>query len=209
MRKFICLIIAFFLLTGCNDESIKEVPLKTSNDNSAVSSPVNSHNLDEYMFRDDVQYVDLRSSKMILEEGYVAGFEFIPFYDLIASFSGSETLYRMENKKDDDGNRIAAGQVGSFVAIYEESEVTIKSMFSTTKHIFLISQGGSESSYLINLLIQLGYNQNLLYNVGGVSNSEGVASYRSIKTNKYYVEGYSGFNPTVDYDFVDTLTPVE
>ena len=76
------------------------------------------------------------------------------------------------------------------------------------KYIFLISQGGSESAYVINLLLQLGYDGNLLYNVGGVSNSEGPTPYKDVEGNKYYVEGHSGFNPSVSYDFVSDLTPI-
>jgi len=61
---------------------------------------------------------------------------------------------------------------------------------------------------MINLLIQLGYNSKLLYNVGGVSNSEGVASYRSIETNKYYVSGIGDFGVDVSYDYFENLTPI-
>ena len=72
----------------------------------------------------------------------------------------------------------------------------------------MISQAGSESAYMINLLIQLGYDGNLLYNVGGVRNSEGPKPYKDVASNKYYVEGHSGFNPSVSYDFVSDLTPI-
>ena len=196
------------MVVGCSKDN-NNIPKKAnSTDNASLNSPVNSHNLDKYMNRKDVQYVDLRSSKMVLEEGYVAGFEFIPFYNIIASFSGDSTLYKMERTTDGEGNSIYAGQVGSFKAMYEESQSIIETLFSKNKHIFLISQGGSESSYVINLLIQLGYDGNLLYNVGGVSNGEGVDSYRDVTTNKYYVKGHSGFNASVSYDFLNDLTPI-
>lgn len=216
MRKILCLFLLVIMCCcngcKCNKEEIglKQIPDKENElDRSALSSPINSHNLDDYMFRDDVQYVDLRSTEMVLEEGYVAGFEFIPFYSLIASFKSERTLYRMESTYDENGNRIPAGQVGGFVAQYRESDSIIKSLISNDKYIFLISQGGSESSYMINLLIQLGYNPSLLYNVGGVSNSEGVASYKSIETNKYFVAGSGELGVTINYSIVDTLTPIE
>lgn len=199
-------------LSGCkNDdgETLKKIPLKDNpNDISSLNSPINSYNLDEYMFRDDIQYVDLRSPYMVLQEGYVAGFEFIPFYALIASFNSDKTLFKMKATYDENNNFIAAGQVGGFVAQYEESTSIIKGLFKKDRPIFLISQGGSESGYVINLLIQLGYDGNLLYNVGGVSNSEGVASYRSISTNKYFVEGTGNLDVKVDYGFTDRLTPI-
>ena len=209
MKKILIFLLAVFMIIGCSNKDNSNIPeKKNSTDNAALNSPINSHNLDKYMNRKDVQYVDLRSSKMVLEEGYVAGFEFIPFYNIIASFSGENTLYKMERTTDENGNNIYAGQIGGFVAQYEESQSIIESLFSKNKYIFLISQGGSESSYVINLLIQLGYDGNLLYNVGGVSNSEGVDSYRNVTTNKYYVKGHSGFNASVSYDFLKDLTPI-
>ena len=210
MKKISIITLLFlFFITGCtNEDVIENIPNKTNaTDTGAMGSSVNSTNLDNYMFRDDVQYVDLRDSKMILEEGYVAGFEFIPFYNILASFNEGEALYQMRRVVDGE-NVYAAGQVGGFVAQYEESEFIVKSLFSKDKYIFLISQGGSESAYLINLLLQLGYNGDLLYNVGGVSTSEGSPSYKSIDTNKYYITGYNGFDINVDYGFLEDLTPL-
>ena len=195
------------IFTGCNKQNndLKKIPLKDNEyDISSVNSPINPYNLDEYMFRKDIQYVDLRSPRMILEEGYVAGFEFIPFYSIIGSFTSDRTLYRMKSV----GN-VSPGEVGGFIAQYEESERIIKELFNQDKPIFFISQAGSESGYVINLLLQLGYDGNLLYNVGGVSNSEGVASYKSITTNKYYVAGPGNFDVVTTYNFVDRLTPIK
>ena len=204
------LIICLIFGGGCkNNGSHDVIPSKVSvTDNAANTSPINSKNLDYYMFRDDVQYIDLRSGKMILEEGYVSGFKFVPYYSIIASFAEKTTLYQMKTTVDSEGKTHSAGQVGGFVAQYEESESIINSLFDKNKYIFLISQGGSESAYLINLLIQLGYNGNLLYNVGGVSNSEGVTPYRDIKTNKYYVSGIGNYGVTAKYDFFEDLTPI-
>lgn len=207
MKKIVMIFMSLILcFSGCksNNDNLKKIPLKiTANDISSSNSPINSYNLDEYMFRDDVQYVDLRSPYMILQDGYVAGFEFIPFYSIIASFTSDKTLYRMKAVGDAD-----PGYVGGFVAQYQESERIVKELFKQDKPIFFISQAGSESGYIINLLIQLGYDGNLLYNVGGVSNSEGIASYSSIKTNKYFVQGTGNLDVKVDYGFTDRLTPI-
>ena len=179
------------------------------NDNNPMTSPINTTNLDKYMFRDDVQYIDLRSPKMIMNEGYIAGFQFIPYYSIIGSFSSNVTLYRMENKYDEEGNYISAGRVGGFTAQYVESQTIIESIFSKEKYIFCISQGGTESGYVINLLIQLGYNPELLYNIGGVMNNEGVPAYSTIENNKYFIEGHGNMAGSFKYDFVDDLTPIE
>lgn len=214
MKKILILLLTVFLF-GCSckentNDTILSIPSKkTQLDNDVLSSPINAYNLDKYLFREDVQYVDLRKGEMILEEGYVAGFEFVPFYEIIAAFRGNETLYTMASSYDNDGKIIPSGQIGGFRANFEESKSIIESIFRKDKYIFLISQGGSEGGYVINLLIQLGYDGNLLYNVGGVSNNEGVDSYKSIKTNKYFVQPQGGFNVSVNYDFIDELTPTQ
>lgn len=210
MKKFLSLFILFlFLVPGCSNKGYKDIPPKTKHtDNDAMISPINTKNIDEYMFRDDVQYVDLRNSESILNDGYIAGFEFIPYYSIIASFSEHDALFQMKSTKDSDGKTIHAGQVGGFIAQYEESEKMIENLFSKEKYIFLISVGGSESAYLINLLIQLGYNGELLYNVGGVSNNDGVESYTNISSNRYYVKGHPGIQASVEYGLLGTLTPI-
>lgn len=209
MKKVFVFILVLFMIIGCSNKADDKVPNKLSpTDNAANISPINSFNLDSYMNRNDIQYIDLRSGKMILDEGYVAGFNFVPYYSIIASFSEHTTLYQMKTTIDGNGETHYAGQVGGFVPQYEESQRIIESIFDKNKYIFLISQAGSESAYMINLLIQLGYDGNLLYNVGGVSNSEGPTPYKDVENNKYYVEGHSGFNPSVSYDFVSDLTPI-
>lgn len=212
MKILKIILVAIFVLVGCgkdDEEQVKEIPLKeAATDNNPITSPINTVNIDEYLFRDDVQYVDLRSSYMVLQEGYVSGFQFIPFYNIIGSHGAGYTLYQMKNDVYIDDKLISPGQTGSFEAQFEESESIIRDLFDKNKYIFFISQGGTECGYMINLLIQLGYDGNLLYNVGGVSNSEGVPSYRSIETNKYYVAGHSGFNVSVEYDFIEDLTPI-
>ena len=214
MKKIIILVVVF-LLVGCKNTSdntdidSNALPAKVSaTDSGARTSPINSSNLDKYMFRDDVQYVDLRSAKMVLEEGYVAGFEFIPYYSIIASFNEYDALFQMRTVIGEDGTRYPAGQVGGFVPQYLESEQLVKNLFSRDKYIFLISQGGSEGSYLIKLLLQLGYNGEKIYNVGGVSHNEGIASYKSVESNKYYVKGNGTWKAKIDYDYLSDLTPI-
>lgn len=213
MKKGIIIFLTLMLLiTGCSNKKEEKIVIpskETSNDTSVISSPINTKNLDAYMFLDNVQYVDLRSPTSIMKEGHIAGFEFIPFLSFIASFNSYDSLYKMQATTDLQGNYIPAGQVGGFVAQYEESETIIKSLFSKDKYIFLISQAGSESSYMINLLIQLGYDGNLLYNVGGVINSEGIPSYQSISSNKYFVEGCGDLKYVYNFGILDELTPID
>jgi hypothetical protein len=211
MKKFFSIFLVIIcMVSGCNKkDNYDNIPAKkNSSDNNAMTSPINTRNIDHYMFRNDVQYVDLRSGESIINNGYIAGFEFIPYYSIIASFSEFDGLYQMKGTVDENGNRVSPGQIGGFVAQYEESKSAIESLFSKDKYIFIISIGGSESAYLINLLIQLGYDGNLLYNIGGVSNSDGLESYTSIAANKYYIQGHPSINASLDYGFLDDLTPI-
>lgn len=212
MKKILMVLCALFLIVGCNkkdnDNEIKIPSKNSATDTSPITSPVNGTNLDDYLFRDDVQYIDVRNSKGALQEGYIAGFKFVPYYSIIASFNEGECLYKMQSVENSDGSLSYAGQVGGFVAQYEESEDIIKSMFSEEKYIFIVSQSGVESAYLINLLIQLGYDGNLLYNVGGVGGSSGLVGYDEIEGNKYFVKGIGDYGADVSYDFFDNLTPI-
>ena len=115
----------------------------------------------------------------------------------------------MRNVRDEQGNVISAGQVGGFVAQFEESEAIVNQLFSKSKKIFIISQAGSESAYLINLLIQLGYDGNLLYNVGGVTGSPGVTAYVDLEDNQYYIKGTGNYNVSSYYGILNELTPIE
>lgn len=212
MKKIVAILMTIFLFAGCKKENnnIITIPSKENVfDTSPITSPINSTNLDNYLFREDVQYVDVRDAKGVLQDGYISGFVSIPYYSIIASFNEYEALYKMENIEKDDGSIIYAGQVGGFVPQYEESEDIIKSLFSSNKYIFIVSFSGSESAYVINLLIQLGYNPSLLYNVGGVGGSAGITGYDDIDSNKYFVEGIGNFDISVKYDFYKELTPIE
>ena len=68
---------------------------------------------------------------------------------------------------------------------------------------------GSEGSYMINLLIQLGYDGNKLYNICGVVGTEGAYSYVSKGNKKYFVTGTKLLDPYVEQDFSIDLTPID
>lgn len=213
MKKTLVIILLFiFMCGGCSCISktdVIKIPSKqNSNDNATFQSPINAHNLDKYLFRDDVQYVDLREMSFVINSGYIAGFQFIPYHSIIASFYDEDTLYKMVNKTDDNGNLISAGTIGGFQAQYRESQRLIKTLFDENKYIFFVSQAGSEGSYMINLLIQLGYDGNKLYNICGVVGTEGVPSYVKEGNKKYFIKGNTIINTNDDFEFKSTLTPI-
>lgn len=192
MKQYL-LILLSFLLVSCATvplETIHTIPEKTDpKSTSMIDSPIQPQNLDSYMFIEDAFYVDTRSLNQIRDEGYVAGFHWIPFYEFVASLTGSTTLYTMNQFPPKDGQeRIFLGDSGSFTQNYEESNRIIERIFPKNKPILVISTAGVEATYLLNLLVQLGYDASLLYNVGPFSNSVGsITAYRLLSDKKYFL----------------------
>lgn len=222
MKKAL-LVFAAFTLCACsssNSSSASEstaapsvtsavsLPEKEIPDSSLASeSPVTPLNIDEYMFLEDVQYVDLRSSQQIVSEGFIAGFENIPFYEMLVSWQPVDNiLFTMQKSKD---SSTYIGSVGSFFPHYEESEEILSSLFSHEKKIVFFSTAGVESAYMINLLIQYDYDPSLLYNAGSFTNSVGSnISYKDNKAHKYYTEGTNIYTIQTQYSW-ENLTVIQ
>lgn len=195
------------LLIGCTptvtdpDPMKSPLPTKTSATSTLMSeSPINVSNLDDYLFRTDTYYVDTREINQWLEEGHVAGFVNIPFYQAIANIKKStDVLYSFDRIRDTNGNvTVSLGEPGSFSENYEQSQFILSTIFPKNRNIVFLSTAGVEASYLIALLIQVGYDGSKLYNAGPFSNSVGNnIAYRDYKDAKYLVEGNNAY--TLDY----------
>ncbi len=216
MKKYLVVFLIINLLFGCNkkeevtEETITEIPKKEEVNNTLASkSGINTSNIEEYLFRDDCIYIDTRSALQFYEEGHIAGFVNIPFYGYITDFGYNEnTLFQMDKIKEGD-NIIQLGDIGSYSENYEESIELIKSIIPSDKYVLVISTGGVESSYFLNLLIQIGYDGSKLYNIGSYINGFGDdIAYISLKDNKYNVEGITLFDTEIEYK-LDGLTKIE
>ena len=216
--KKVLIVMLVVLLTACssnsnnNEEEIKELPQKDISESSLMSdSPISASNIDEYLFLDDVMYVDTRSSDQFSVNGHIAGFVNIPFYEVIANFEEKDNvLFHIEKIRDENNNLIAnVGDVGSFIPNYEESIEYLKDIFPVNKQIVFIATAGVESSYLINLLIQYGYDPANLYNAGSMENSLGKnMAYLDLENTKYLVKGIDAYHMNITYNW-ETLTKIE
>ena len=216
MKKL--LIILLLLLTACtkvepiDEEVVRELPKKPIPESSLMSdSPIGAYNIDEYLFIDDVIYIDTRSPEQFLVNGHIAGFINIPFYEAIAAFEKKDNvLFTTKKIRDDDGKIVAnIGEPGSFFPNYEESEEYLYHTFPKDKKLVIIATAGVESSYLINLLKQYGYDASLLYNAGSMENSLGKnVAYFDLDDPKYVVEGIDSYRTIITYDWGE-LTPIE
>lgn len=221
-KKILLSLLSLLLITGCvnnqtSENLYAEIPVKNIIDDVSIeASSVNTKNIDNYLFRDDVVYVDLRPYAEVATEGHIAGFSFFPFYDLIAT---------SENAKDYDGNLIdnrlfkmkselgMLGVVGSFEPNYEESELVLNDLFPKDKYIFAITISCNEVIYFFNLLIQYGYDPAYLYNIGGFSTGTGFnnVAYVDIENPRYLVKGNPYLYPIghfETFDFMKDLTPI-
>ena len=221
-KKMTLLIISFFLLIGCfsckQTENYLEIPVKKDPSGVSIeSSSINTQNIDNYLFRDDVVYVDLRPYAEVAKEGHIAGFGFYPFYDFIATMEGSKDidgsakdnrLFKMKNERG------KLGQVGNFEPNYVESVQILNTLFPKDKYIFAITISCNESIYFLNLLIQYGYQPEKLYNIGGFSVGTGLENkaYTKIENPQYLVKG-NALIPTsgqnITFDFMNELTPID
>lgn len=221
MKKILLSLLTISLLfTGCSsggENDFTYIPEKINAEGTSIeASSVTTKNIDNYLFRDDVIYVDLRPYAEIISEGHIAGFSFYPFYDFIATIDGAKD----ENKNPKD-NRLfkmknesgRLGSVGNFIPTYEESEFILNDLFPKDKYIFAITISCNESVYFLNLLKQYGYDPAKLYNIGGFSINTGLENkaYKNIDDPMHLVDG----NPYIQavgkyetFDFMKGLTPI-
>ena len=139
MKKLFILIAVLtltFTLTGCGGET--ELP-----DEMTMAE------LDEFLGREDVQYVDLRNFDEKLISGYIQGFESIPYFDYlkyngILNDANSDWTF-------DDGEVLSAA--------------TMRAMFNEDKTILLMCGSGTRAQYVMDALLSLGYED--VINIGG------------------------------------------
>ena len=180
MKKYIvcfCLVIVSCLVTYvlCNRTSKLPVPEITSGlrGEFGIDKNINEETIDKYLGRSDSVYRDMRMLKdpgnyeAIGGDSYLSGmidgFEIVP-YPLLVNVSGlpeevgdSYTGKTLFTQNDD----------GTYKANYEESLEILEYLFPRDKYIFLICGGGGYAGMTKSLLVNLGWDSNKIYNVGG------------------------------------------
>ena len=159
-------------------QSEKKLPKPTVDPSSqfSVDRNINMSTIDRYLGRSDVAYRDVR---MLFDPAdyaaiggdadlsrTITGFKIVPF-PYIA------TLQTLPVSGAYDGDRLfdvtwaEDGTVESASARYKESEMILEELFPKDKAIFLMCGGGGYSNMMKNLLLYLGWDASLLYNIGG------------------------------------------
>ncbi|AIO18678.1 hypothetical protein KQ51_00798 [Candidatus Izimaplasma bacterium HR1] len=143
MKKLLALFAAIALtltLTACGGEA--KLP---------AQGEIDMTNVDEYLNRENVQYVDLRNFDDKLNKGYIAGFEFIPFFDYLQA----------EGIITGQGDTTAVGDATRLEALFDKD----------AEAIFLMCQSGGRAGWVKAALESLDYTN--VYNVTGFGTYEG------------------------------------
>ena len=177
-----------------------------------IDKNINESTLDDYIGRSDIVFRDMRMLKDEADyeniggdsylSGFVKGFEVIPYPFLAPveglpeevgeSYSG-ETLFR----KDQD----------AYIANYAESYDILEYLFPKDKYIFLMCGGGGYAGMTKNLLVNLGWDEDKIYDVGGYWYYEGENNVQVKRQNDAGEDVYDFWKVNYhDIDF-EKLTP--
>ena len=191
MKKIIILLTILCLLTvlfsACSSGTTSasdSLPLSNPDGDSmfGVDKNVNINTIDNYLGRDDVAYVDVR---MLFDSADFAaiggdadlsrtiqGFKVVP-YPFIATLSqlpvsgaySGQCLYSLTWDEN--------GGIASVTPNYAESDMILNELFPKDKAIFLMCGGGGYSALMKSLLVCLGWDEQLIYNIGANWNYSG------------------------------------
>ena len=143
-----------------------------------IDKNINESTLDDYIGRSDIIFRDMRMLKDEAEyeniggdsylSGFVKGFEVVP-YPFLAPVEGLPE----EVGESYSGKTLFHKDQGAYVANYEESYGILEYLFPKDKYIFLMCGGGGYAGMTKNLLVNLGWDANKIYDVGGYWYYEG------------------------------------
>ena len=183
MKKILLSLMLFVAVVGfsacsCNKGDSNRLPapeLDTSymGQQFGLDANINIETIDDYLFRSDVVYRDMRmlfdpATYGNLEggdqylSGFLKGFEVVPF-PYLAPVEGLPEVVTNAY----DGPTLFSHVNGEYVANYEESMDILEYLFPKDKAIFLMCGGGGYAGATRAMLISLGWDANKLYNVGG------------------------------------------
>lgn len=137
-----------------------------------IDKNVNEETIDNYLGRSDSVYRDMRMLKDpgnyeaiggdSYLSGFVKGFEVVPF-PYVVNVSGLPD----EVGETYTGKTLFTEKNGNYTPNYEESMDVLEYLFPKDKNIFLMCGGGGYAGMMKNMLIELGWDENKIYNVGG------------------------------------------
>ena len=179
MKKIISTILVLALVLTCGAAAFADALPAAQPDESSqfgVDKNINIETIDRYLDRDDVVYRDVR---MLFDpadyaaiggdanlSATIRGFKIVPYPYLatlselpVANAYAGDTLFALTWNED--------GSIASAEANYKESMQVLEDLFPKDKPIFLMCGGGGYAGMTKSLLVFLGWDADLLYNIGG------------------------------------------
>lgn len=185
-----------------------------------IDKNINEKTIDNYLNRTDTVYRDVR----MLEDtaswenkggernlsGYIKGFQVIP-----SPFLANYTDDYIEQKKKENVSGLYQGDTlfkldndGNYTPNYQESMDILESIFPKDKNIFIMCGAGGYAGQVKRMLVKLGWDENLVRDIGGYWYYEGENSIQVKKT----VDGEEFYDfskvPYYDIDFT-SLTRIK
>ncbi len=155
-----------------NNLPVPEVTEGIRGEQFGIDKNINEETIDNYLNREDSVYRDVRMLKDpgnyeaiggdSYLSGFVKGFEVVP-YPYLVNVSGLPK----EVGKTYEGKTLYTLKDNKYIANYEESLQVLEYLFPKDKYIFLMCGGGGYAGMTKNMLIELGWNKDKIYNVGG------------------------------------------
>jgi len=125
---------------------------------AAACSGVGVANLEKFLNRDDVIYIDLRDYKDYAQKHF-KNFEVVPYFAYIFNATANTDATMVQ---------LFGGSPTEPVAVYNESVAILNAIFPKDKTIFLMCQSGGRVVSMMQILAANGYDMSKIYNVGGV-----------------------------------------
>ncbi|MCF6334237.1 MAG: rhodanese-like domain-containing protein [Spirochaetales bacterium] len=145
MKKFITgiLLITVLFLTGCTTTG-------TIPENGEV---ISISSIDSYL-NSNSRFIDLRNYSDQLKNGYITGFELIPFFQYL------------------EGRALIRNNRWNFTPEDIESKEILENIFGNkNKTIFLMCGSGTRAKYVKAALEEIGYKK--VFNIGGIKDYKG------------------------------------
>lgn len=176
MKRIIPVLLALLLLTACGAPAKLPAPEADTETQFGVDKNINMATIDSYVNRRDVVYRDVR---MLFDpadyaaiggdadlSATIIGFKVVP-YPYIATLSALPVANAYEGETLFDVVWNADGTIASAEENYKESMFILEELFPRDKPIFLMCGGGGYAGMTKTLLLYLGWDEGLLYNIGG------------------------------------------
>jgi len=189
MKKILAILLAAVLILGSLSSCTKvnkedpsgspyiklPAPEVDSSSQFGIDKNINQETIDEWLFRSDVVYRDVRMLFDPAEYGSIGGeadltatiegFKVIP-YPYIATLQSLPVANAYTGDKLFEVEWTEDGHVVSATPLYEESMMILEELFPKDKAIFLMCGGGGYANMTKQLLLFLGWDEAKLYNIG-------------------------------------------